>query len=96
MPEVFGFVCRLFGYASCGSISTFEALILAPITAGLVYVLGVLLVLALSFVWPSPSVRPSPSAQRPTYGWREVLGVLFVLACAALPVGIVLVAVWLR
>jgi hypothetical protein len=27
MPEVFGALCRMFGYASCGSISTFDLLL---------------------------------------------------------------------
>jgi hypothetical protein len=75
MPEVFGSVCRLFGYASCGSISTFEALILAPI----VIVLGLLLVRACTWLllvaWHGPN--------HPVSSWGNLL---LALACL-LPAG---------
>jgi len=41
MPTILDFWCRLFGYSSCHALSTFEAIILAVMTAVIILVFAV-------------------------------------------------------
>lgn len=45
MAAALNFVCGLAGYASCGQLSTFEAIVLGGIVLGVLYflILGILL-----------------------------------------------------
>ena len=38
MATILGFICRLAGYNSCSALSTFEAIILACLTVGIITV----------------------------------------------------------
>ena len=49
MATILGFICRLPGYNSCSALSTFEAIILACLTIGIItIVLGLALASASS------------------------------------------------